>query len=118
MTGYVPMPGPLPGEQWIPSNGTEQMIILEGMCTTCARDRAMREGWPIEECDDDELCEIIGAVFSRQAVEWREIDGEVTCLAYVRHGEPIPEPRCQHTGDLFQVADGLSEPSDHPTGDR
>ena len=40
---YVPTPGPLPGEQWVPSNGTVGYSFLEHECGNCARDRAMRE---------------------------------------------------------------------------
>lgn len=99
---YIPTPGPLPGEQWIPSNGTEGSMILCSLCSTCARDKAMRDGDDLDECDDDELCEIIAASFRGEAVEWREMpDGEVTCVAYVRHGGAIPDQRCSHTMEMF-----------------
>ncbi len=99
---YIPTPGPLPGKQWIPSNGTEGSVILCSLCSTCARDKAMREGEDFDECDDNELCEIIAASFRGEAVEWREMEnGNVTCIAYVRHGDAIPDPRCAHTLDMF-----------------
>lgn len=98
---YKPTPGPLPGEQWIPSNGTVGYSFLENECGNCQRDKSMREGVPIEECDDNERCEIIGASFRGEAVEWRDIDGEVKCIAFVPAGERIPEPRCELTGDMF-----------------
>lgn len=102
---YIPTPGPLPGEQWEPSNGTEGYSFLESWCGKCARDRAMREGVEIDECDDDERCEIIGASFRGEAVEWREMpDGEVKCIAFVPAGERIPEPRCVRTLDMFGAA--------------
>lgn len=94
----------LPGEQWIPSNGTAGYSFLEDMCGNCARDRAMREGTPIEECDDNERCDIIAASFRGEAIEWRRMpDGQVTCLAFVPAGEPIPEPRCMMTADMFNA---------------
>lgn len=99
---YVPTPGPLPGEQWIPSNGTVGYSFLEGECGNCARDRSMREGAPIEECDDDECCPIIAASFRGEAVEWRELpNGEVKCVAFVPAGEPIPTLRDDLTADMF-----------------
>jgi hypothetical protein len=99
---YKPTPGPLPGEQWIPSNGDVGYSFLTGECGNCQRDKSMREGVPLEECDDNERCEIIGASFRGEAVEWREMpDGEVKCIAFVPAGERIPEPRCELTVDMF-----------------
>jgi hypothetical protein len=98
---YTPTPGPLPGEQWIPSNGTVGESFLAQECGNCARDKSMREGAPLEECDDNECCPIIAASFRGEAVEWRRIDGEVKCISFVPAGEPIPGPRCTRTPDLF-----------------
>ena len=99
---YIPTPGPLPGRQWIPSNGTEGYGFLDAACTQCARDKSMREGADFDECDDNELCEIIAASFRGEAVEWRELDnGELTCVAFVPAGQAIPSPRCQNTVDMF-----------------
>jgi len=101
---YFPTPGPLIGEQWIPSNGSEGSTILSSLCSKCARDKAMRDGADFDDCDDDELCEIIAASFRGHAVEWRETpDGEVTCIAFVPHGEAIPEQRCTMTIDMFET---------------
>lgn len=99
---YIPTPGPLPGEQWIPSNSYDGMLMLRSMCLTCSRDKSLREGVDLWECDDNELCEIIAASFRGEAVEWREMDnGEVTCIAYVRNGDAITDQRCQHTMEMF-----------------
>lgn len=87
---YTPTTRPLPGEQWIPSNGTEGSAILCSLCSTYARDKAMREGSDPDECDDNELCEIIAASFRGEAVEWRDMDdGEVTCIAKVTGAEGV-----------------------------
>lgn len=109
MGDYIPMKGPLPGVQYVPSNGTEGYAFLEGWCTQCARDKSMREGVDIDECDDNEKCEIIAASFRGEAVEWREIeadDGKVNrvCLAFVEAGTTTPPVRCEHTADLFGEA--------------
>ena len=105
MVDYVPMIGPLPGKQWTPSNGTIGESFLSDWCSNCARDKSMREGEPLDECDDNEVCPIIGASFRGEAVEWRKLDnGDVVCLAHVAPGAPIPEPRCEQTADLFAAA--------------
>lgn len=102
---YIPTPGPLPGEQWQPSNGTDGHSFLLNWCTDCARDKSMRQGEPVDECDDDELCEIIAASFRGEAVEWRELaDGKTQCIAFVPAGDAIPAPRCPFTLDLFDPA--------------
>jgi len=98
---YFPTPGPLPGDQFIPSSSDDGIYILTEFCQHCARDKAMREGADFDECDDDDLCEIIAAGYRKEAVEWREIDGIVTCIAFVPAGQPIPDPRCPHTLDMF-----------------
>lgn len=99
---YIPTPGPLPGEQWKPSNSDVGHSFLSNECGNCARDKAMREGCDIDECDDNEKCEIIAASFRGEAVEWRRLPtGEVKCIAFVAAGDPIPTPRCAHTPDLF-----------------
>ena len=99
---YIPTPGPLPGEQWEPSNGTEGDSFLSHWCGNCARDKAMREGVDIDECDDNEKCEIIAASFRGEAVEWRELeDGKCVCIAFVEAGTIAPTTRCEHTTDMF-----------------
>ena len=99
---YVPTPEPLPGKQWVPSNSDDGYSFLSEVCGSCARDKAMREGIPIEDCDDDECCPIIAASFRSEAVEWRRMpDGEVKCIAFVPAGEPIPAPRDDQTLDMF-----------------
>lgn len=100
---YIPTPGPLPGEQWKPSNGDEGYGFMYEWCAKCARDKAMREGVDFDECDDNECCEIIAAAFRGEAVEWREMpSGEVRCIAFVPAGQAIPEPRCENTADMFE----------------
>lgn len=102
MKDYIPTPEPLPGKQWVPSNGTEGYSFLEAACGNCARDKSMREGVPVEECDDNECCPIIGASFRGEAVEWRILPSdELQCIAFVPAGQPIPAPRCDKTVDMF-----------------
>lgn len=99
---YVSTPGPLPGEQWVPSNGTAGHSFIEAYCCLCARDKPSSEGKPLEDCDDGDLCQILGASFRGEAVEWRRMpDGEVKCVAFVPAGESIPAPRDDRTADMF-----------------
>ena len=99
---YIPTPGPYPGEQYTPSNGTEGAQFLADWCGKCARDKSMREGVDLDECDDNEKCEIIAASFRGQAVEWRELDDFKTmCITWVPAGQPIPPPRDDLTIDMF-----------------
>ena len=102
MAGYIPTPGPLAGEQWIPSNGTEGYSFLESACGNCQRDTAMSDGVDLDECDDNEKCEIIAASFRGEAVEWRVDGDEVFCVSFVPKGERLPPPRCALTADMFQ----------------
>ena len=102
MSEYVPMAGPHPGDRYMPSNGDEGTAFILGWCGTCQRDKAMREGADLDDCEDNEKCEIIAASFRDEAVEWRELeDGRCICVAYVPAGAVIPAPRCERTADLF-----------------
>ncbi len=88
------------GEQWEPSNGTEGALFIEAWCCNCARDKAMREGADFDECDDNELCEIIAAGFRGPVKEWIEDDSGPRCTAFVPAGNVVPEVD-PLTGDLF-----------------
>ena len=96
------------GEKYRPSNGTEGECFFSSWCCHCARDKSMREGDPLDECDDNEVCKIIADTFAyevddpRYPAEWQyEKDGQPCCIAFVRHGDQIHQPRCQHTVDMF-----------------
>jgi hypothetical protein len=103
---YVPTPGPLPGVQWEPSNGTCGHTFIAEWCGQCARDlevngTCQRGG---RDAVDGDWCPILGASFMGAAVEWREMpDGEVKCTAFVPLGAAIPTPKCSHTPDMFDV---------------
>jgi hypothetical protein len=101
---YTPMRGPLPGQQFKPYGAIEGELFIEHWCTQCARDRAMREGEHVEECDDDELCQVLAASYRGEAVEWRELDdGNHVCLAFIPAGQPVPGEPDEHTLDLFEA---------------
>jgi hypothetical protein len=89
------------GQQYMPSNGTEGEVFWSEWCCQCSRDRAMREGAPIEDCDDDERCDILGASFRGEAKEWvYGTDGQPICTAFHEPGTPEPY-RCPATADMF-----------------
>lgn len=92
-----------------PCNGMEGEVFFDHWCSQCARDRAMRDGDPVEECDDTQLCQIIADTFAyseddpRYPKEWVINDaGQPCCTAFIEAGQPVPEPHCEHTSDLFE----------------
>lgn len=96
------------GKPYQPCNGTEGVVFTDAWCGGCARDKAMSEGKPIEECDDDEKCDIIALSMayritdSQYPKEWVFAhDGQPSCTAFVAVGDPIPPPPDTLTGDLF-----------------
>jgi hypothetical protein len=98
------------GRKWRPANGTEGELFFAGWCCRCARDRAMREGEPVEECDDDQVCPIIRLTFLHQVdaqeypSEWQYgQDGQSICTAFIPDGDLVPPPRCAHTVDMFEA---------------
>ncbi len=99
------------GRKWQPSNGTEGDIFIHSWCGECARDKAMCEGMPIEECDDNERCDILGRSFlciddPDYPTEWCiGRDGQPCCTAYVPVGEPIPDAPDTQTIDMFEQSE-------------
>jgi len=93
-------------ELYQPANGTEGQCFFDDWCCQCARDRAMREGDPIDECDDDEICPIIAKTFAHDVddpeypPEWRIVEGRAICTAFVPAGAAIPHERCDKTLEL------------------
>lgn len=97
------------GEKYQPSNGTEGEYFFSSWCRRCQRDKAMREGADYDECDDSEICHIPAKTMrfkiedKEYPKEWRYgNDGQPCCVAFVPAGEPIPENRCELTGDMFE----------------
>ncbi len=99
-----------PGEPYRPCNGTEGEFFHAMWCEECARDKAMngtvyREG---REENDDDWCEILGRSFRDDPLpEWTYgEDGQPKCTSFVPMGKTPPEPRCEHTADLFAAGQG------------
>lgn len=94
-------PVELKGEQYEPSNGTEGACFQEQWCCNCQRDKCMNGSKDVDECSDEDFCDVLGRSFSGEAPEWRELEnGECVCLAFVPMGEAIAQ-RCTATADLF-----------------
>nr|MBL8412753.1 hypothetical protein [Dechloromonas sp.] len=96
------------GEKYRPSNGTEGECFFEAWCRHCQRDKAMREGVDLDDCDDTERCDIIADTFSydvedaKYPTAWQYgKDGQPCCTAFISAGEQIPTPRCTKTLELF-----------------
>ena len=50
----------------------------------------MREGADFDECDDNEICDIIAAAFRGPVHEWIIDELGPCCTAYVPANHPIP----------------------------
>jgi hypothetical protein len=96
----------LAGQKYRPSNGDEGEAFFAGWCCECAHDRAMREGAPLEECDDNERCDIIADTYAypvdhpKYPAAWQYgPDGQPRCTAFAEPGNLVY--RDEHTLDLF-----------------
>ena len=77
-------------EQYQPSNGTEGAMFMNAWCRRCQRDKAMREGAPFYDRDDNEFCEIIESGLIGLVKEWIEDDSGPRCTAFVESGNQVP----------------------------
>lgn len=89
------------GQPYQPSNGTEGEVFWSEWCCKCSKDKAMREGADIDDCDDNEVCSILAASFRGEAKEWvYGPNGQPMCTAFHEFGTPEPY-RCPATDDMF-----------------
>lgn len=89
------------GEKYRPSTGTEGQLFLDAFCRRCQRDGHGDD-------DDAARCEIIGLTMLHDPDEaeyptaWQYgRDGQPCCTQFVPAGEPITDPRCTQTLELF-----------------
>lgn len=93
----------MPIEKYSPSSGTEGDAFMSEFCYQCARHHTEAE----EDADSGECCEIVFRTHSWKVtdpeypIEWQYGEHGPCCTAFVPIGEPIPEPRCEHTADMF-----------------
>lgn len=72
-----------------PSNGTEGEAFESRWCDRCAH-----------HDPDGDACDILlRAHFNEQPDEWIYVNDTPTCTAF--RGDPLPEPRCPHTMEMF-----------------
>lgn len=97
------------GQKYRPGNGTEGSIFCDAWCSQCARDHGMLHGLPLEDCDDNQVCQIIADSYVYQVdhpsypAQWQYgPDGQPRCTDFVPDGQPIPLPPDTLSGDLFQ----------------
>lgn len=96
------------GEKYKPRTDTDQDSFFAAWCRQCQRDKAMRDGCDIDECDDNERCDIIAST-QRYDVDdaaypqqWQiGKDGQPCCTTFVLSGDAIPPPRDEMTIDMF-----------------
>jgi hypothetical protein len=91
-----------------PSNHTVGQSFIAEWCGNCARDKALREGGALDECDDNQRCDIVGRTMAYNVDdteypdEWiYDRNGQPCCTAFIPSGDPVPAPRCDHTDDIF-----------------
>jgi len=96
------------GEKYQPSNGTEGECFFASWCNQCARDKSMNGEKDWDDCAPNEICLIISNSMAyspsdpEYPIEWQYgKDGQPCCTAFTPKDSPIPEPRCEHTADIF-----------------
>jgi hypothetical protein len=96
------------GEKYRPSNGTEGEVFFGQWCCRCQKDKSMREGCNVDECDDNERCDIIADTMQfninddEYPSEWMYgEDGQPCCTAFVASGDERSVFRDPLTIDMF-----------------
>lgn len=96
------------GKPYRPCNGSEGEHFIASWCGSCERDHGMLKGLPLEECDDNQICDIVCKTFALSVSdpdyppEWQYgKDGQPMCTAFWPAGNPLPPERDELTGDLF-----------------
>ena len=81
------------------------MCFYEKWCMECARDKHMSEGKDWDECEEDEICSIIGDTLAysiddpKYPKQWvYGQNGRPMCLAFEEKDKPY---RCSRTIDMF-----------------
>ena len=96
-------------------------MFIESWCGNCERDHGMMKGLPLEECDDNSICDIIARTYTydindpKYPSEWQYgAEGQPRCHAFVEAGSMIPLVD-EHTRDMFGGAE-IAQAS-APSGD-
>lgn len=104
MTEHTPTP-------YQPSNGTEGYAFIDKWCGNCERDKCQNGSIPMNECRDDDFCEILGRTMmcsisdQNYPKEWIRDESGSRCTAFVNVGEQVPV-RDMQTIDMFGELQG------------
>ena len=97
------------GEKYRPANGYEGEIFFSFWCRHCQRDKAMREGYDINDCYDDEKCDILRNSMEFNVDEddyphqWTYgLDGQPCCTSFIPAGTMPTVFRDPLTIDMFE----------------
>jgi hypothetical protein len=98
------------GKPYRPCNGSEGEYFLSMWCEECERDKVMSGQATVEDADHDPdlYCEILNRSFrtDEPLPEWvYGEDGQPMCTQFVALGSVVTAPRCEHTADMFPVAE-------------
>ena len=74
--------------------GTLGAVFIARWCGTCAHGKH-------EPCDIVARAMWLKVDDEEYPSEWCYVDGAPACTAHVELGQPIPEPRCKHTAEMF-----------------
>lgn len=92
-------------EKYRPSNGTEGDGFIGHWCGNCARSGL--PGKPDDAGHELMGCSITGRTMAydiddpEYPSEWQRTASGAICTAFVHEGDPIPEPRCPNTLEMF-----------------
>ena len=71
------------GEPWHPANGGEHLWFFSTHCVNCRHDANLSRGKPLDDCKEDELCDILRRSYLEPVEEWRELENsEVICTNF------------------------------------
>lgn len=80
-----------------PGSGSEGEGFHMTWCAQCARDLSMNGTKAFDDCEPHEICEITALSMAyykpsdpQYPKQWRYVDDQLTCTAFVPLGQPIP----------------------------
>lgn len=100
-----------------PSSGHEGEWFIREWCQQCERDKCQNGSKPMDECQPEDLCQIIGDTMFMDIndpdypKEWVEDETGPRCTAFVEVGSIVKDKPCQFTSDLFGTSDAAAQPA-------
>ena len=90
-------------EPYLPSNGTEGAAFIDQWCSQCARDNEMNGTVALDYGGPEDHCDILSNSYLGPVRQWIRDKSGPRCTAFVTVDKPIPAPRCERTGDMFEA---------------